>query len=132
MTLLIRRVLGGTELYRAVNDFLLALAVFAAFSMVVAADRDIVNPAMMAVMNVFQTAGETFAPAVSSRPEPANFGLQDAAIGQTSLAEMRAEAALASVTAALLFSLMVTFNLAFIRHLRRIHAASRRATWKGS
>ena len=115
--------LGGTELYRAVNDFLLALAIFAVFSVVVAADRDIVNPAMMAVMNVFQTAGESVAPAVSPLSEPANFGLLDAAPGQKGLAELRAEAALASVTAALLFSLMVTFNLAFIRHLRRIHAS---------
>ena len=34
--------------------------------------------------------------------------------------------------AAIVFSAMVAFNLAFFRHLRRVHASSRRGAWRGN
>ncbi len=36
------------------------------------------------------------------------------------------------IVAAIVFSAMVAFNLAFFRHLRRVHASSRRGAWRGS
>ena len=39
---------------------------------------------------------------------------------------------LTMIVAAIVFSAMVAFNLAFFRHLRRVHASSRRGAWRGS
>ena len=36
---------------------------------------------------------------------------------------------LTMIVAAIVFSAMVAFNLAFFRHLRRVHASSRRGAW---
>ena len=36
------------------------------------------------------------------------------------------------ILAAALFAAMVAFNLAFFRHLRRVHASSRRGAWRGN
>ncbi|MEM6498950.1 MAG: hypothetical protein AAF709_19785 [Pseudomonadota bacterium] len=36
------------------------------------------------------------------------------------------------ILAAAVFAAMVAFNLAFFRHLRRVHASSRRGAWRGN
>lgn len=40
--------------------------------------------------------------------------------------------AIAMTLLALVFSAIVAFNLAVLRHLRRVHASSRRGVWRGN
>ncbi|MCB1510940.1 MAG: hypothetical protein KDJ36_08545 [Hyphomicrobiaceae bacterium] len=40
--------------------------------------------------------------------------------------------ALAMTVLAMIFATIVAFNLALLRHLRRVHASSRRGVWRGN
>ena len=101
-------------LKRSGRDFVCALLAFCFLFAAITMDREIANPMLLATHMVALIGWPSLdgLPAVTQQEFPARTA--------------------ASLAAAVLFSVIVAFNLAFLRHLRRVHASSRRGAWRES
>jgi len=114
-------------LQKSGRDFLVAFIAFSALFTAMTINQGIAGPAAIIAGAGLLEAGQGiqalesrqlgFYPFIGAR-EIAGAGLS----GPT----------LAALLAALLFSSIVAFKLAFFRHLRRVHASSRRGAWRGN
>jgi hypothetical protein len=107
----------------SLRDFACALAVFAVFFAVLEADRTyFFPPPMLTLISNGVTADGV--PALRGWGEIGNPLAQ--VVHTTSLATAPVVVGLLAVA----FSAIVTLNLAIVRHLRRVHASSRRGAWR--
>ena len=119
--------------WKSGRDFLCAFVVFALLFAAMTADREIAGPFYLMYLALSQLGPDvahhgTTAGSVGG----VDWSLTALATANASTADVSLRAAFATTAVALLFSVIVAFNLAFFRHLRRVHASSRRGAWRGN
>lgn len=107
------------------RDFACALAVFAVFFLVLEADRTYFFPPPMLTLISNSVASDGF----SAFNGWGHIGSPMAHVARSA---STTPGALVVGLMAVAFSAIVTVNLAVVRHLRRVHASSRRGAWRGS
>ncbi len=118
-------------LRRSGRDFVCAFIVFAVLVSAVSGGQETTNPLTLVFAVLTQCGLDPIAGALGAGHVGNLAGVQidQARSAGEALAVGRA---IAASGAALLFSVIVAFQLAFFRHLRRVHASSRRGAWRGS
>ena len=120
------------DIWKSSRDFVCALGVFAILFAAMTTDREIADPIslfLVAFTNIGADLTSTGSVAALSGPE---FGFPTLLAGDETLSDGSVGVAFATTMAAILFSVIVAFKLAFFRHLRRVHASSRRGAWRGA
>lgn len=107
----------------SVRDFACAFAVFAVFFVVLEADRTYIFPPPMLTLISNGVAADTVADWYGWE----EIGKPIVHVVQTSTFT---SAPVIIGLLAVAFSAIVTLNLAIVRHLRRVHASSRRGAWR--
>lgn len=127
------RTIWTSGLWKTGRDFLCAFFVFAVLFSMMTADREIAGPFYLVYL-ALSHLGPDAGVANTASEMAASFGVQLPT--QTSSSATNSDvlltAASATTAIAVLFSIIVAFNLAFFRHLRRVHASSRRGAWRGN
>jgi hypothetical protein len=109
----------------SVRDFTCALAVFAVFFMVLEADRTyFFPPPMLTLLSNSVTSDH-----ISAFNDWGQIGSPMAHVVRNA---STTPGAFVVGLLAVAFSAIVTVNLAVVRHLRRVHASSRRGAWRES
>ncbi len=127
------------------RDFFCALIVFGVLAAAVTMDREVADPVALfalaanslsselpgsaAAVEAFNTPGNT--PGSATPGSASGLELHAFVTSSSGMSAESLKVAWATMGAAVLFSIIVAFNLAFVRHLRRVHASSRRGAWRG-
>ncbi|MGI9425763.1 MAG: hypothetical protein ACR2PA_21425 [Hyphomicrobiaceae bacterium] len=113
------------------RDFLLALAVFTVLFAAMTVGHDIADPVAFLALAIAGFVSE-FPTIVTGMPsltgQLPQFG--DVLNSLPSLTSTGLSRLAAPTAAAILFATITSFSLVFVRHLRRVHASSRRGAWR--
>ncbi len=127
------RTIWTSVLWKSGRDFLCAFLVFALLFAAMTADREIAGPFYLMYVAVSQIgAGVAQHGAAIGGSGGVDLSLSALTTVPRHSSDVSLAAAFATTAVALLFSVIVAFNLAFFRHLRRVHASSRRGAWRGN
>ena len=119
------------KIFESGRDFVLALTVFTALFAAMTVGHDITDPAaffalaMAGFVSEFPTTVTGLTPLAGQMSQ---FGDILGSLPSLTIGELNRLAAPAA--AALLFATITSFSLVFVRHLRRVHASSRRGAWR--
>lgn len=121
------------QIRKSGRDFFCALIVFAVMFAAVTIDREVADPiALFAIAASSLPTDLSGAAATAGTIGTPNLDLHAFVTPSTGMSAESLKVAWATMGAAVLFSIIVAFNLAFVRHLRRVHASSRRGAWRGN
>lgn len=121
-----RESLKWQQVQKPLRDFVCSLVVFSALLVVMAPSRYQATP--IPVLSLF--SGST---AIAADYNPASIGKSSPSTSHGTLTAKPlsdVNMPLISTMLALVFSSIMAFNLALMRHLRRVNASSRRGVWK--
>lgn len=113
------------HMHKPVRDFVCALVVFSALFVVMSPARHDAAP-IIPVLSMFSGATATasdYRPAAGAARPSAHDSVRNGPLPSVNMP-------LISTMLALVFSSIMAFNLALLRHLRRVNASSRRSAWK--
>ena len=119
------KVLKWRHLQKPIRDFVCALVVFSALFVVMSPSRHAGMP-IIPVLSMFSGATATAAD-YAPQPRGRRPTVHDSVMARPLPA---VNMPLISTMLALVFSAIMAFNLALLRHLRRVNASSRRGAWK--
>jgi hypothetical protein len=118
---------------RSLRDFLVAFMLFGVLVSAFTFDRDIANPLVLVMSWFTEFGAETRLQVIGLDPlGSGHFAFDSLTAEIAGRSSLASERALGVVLAAILFSSIIAFKLAFFRHLRRVHASSRRGAWRGN
>ena len=119
--------------WKSGRDFLCAFLVFALLFAAMTADREIAGPFYLMYLALSQLSPDAaHHSAIVGSVGGVDWSLSTLTTANANTGDVSLRAAFATTAVALLFSVIVAFNLAFFRHLRRVHASSRRGAWRGN
>ena len=126
------RTIWASVAWKSGRDFLCAFFVFALLFAAMTADREIAGPFYLMYLALSQLGPDVahHGSAIGS-VGGVDWSLSALTTANSGVTDGSSAAAFATTAVAVLFSVIVAFNLAFFRHLRRVHASSRRGAWRG-
>ena len=120
-----KKIIKWRHLQKPIRDFVCALAIFSALFVVMSPSRHAGTP-IIPVLSMFSgttATAATHVPQTRGRPSTIHDSVMARPLPAVNMP-------LISTMLALVFSSMMAFNLALLRHLRRVNASSRRGAWK--
>ncbi|MGI9410278.1 MAG: hypothetical protein ACR2OV_09410 [Hyphomicrobiaceae bacterium] len=120
------------NIWKSSRDFLCALGVFAVLFAAMTTDREIADPISLFLLAFSNIGADLAAGGSVAGLDPGEFAIPSLLATDDTLSAGPIGVAFATTLAAVLFSVIVAFKLAFFRHLRRVHASSRRGAWRGA
>lgn len=122
---IMKHIFKWRHMHKPIRDFVCALVVFSALFVVMSPARHDAAP-IIPVLSMFSGATATasdYRPAAGAAPTSAHDSVRNRPLPSANMP-------LISTVLALVFSSIMAFNLALLRHLRRVNASSRRGAWK--
>ena len=119
------------KIFESGRDFALALTGFTILFAAMTAGHDVVDPAIFLALAMAAFVSELPAIVTGMPPGSGTIPHFGDALGSVSPLGFEGFGRLAApAAAALLFATITSFSLVFVRHLRRVHASSRRGAWR--